>query len=56
MRGIIFERDGIGDADTLEGQPRLALEIGMIFRPPDAQGMRAAVEEIGIEERCYIPG
>ena len=55
MSGIIFERNRIGNAATSEGEARLTLEIGMILRAADTQCVRAAVEEIGIEERCHIP-
>jgi hypothetical protein len=54
MRGIIFERNGIGDAAAREGEPGLARKVGMFLRPADAQSMRAAIEKIGIEERSHV--
>ena len=50
VRDVIGHAERIDDADALEGQPLLAFQIGDVGRRPQAQRMRAAVEEIRREE------
>ena len=50
MRAIVVERQGIDDAAAREGDARLALEEGNLFRPAEAQRM-SLVEAAGDQAR-----
>ena len=54
MRFVIFEAARIDDAAILEGEPRLALEPGIVVDDADAETVRLAVEHAGIEQRIDI--
>ena len=54
MRFVIFEAARIDDAAILEGQPRLALEPGIVVDHADAETVRLAVEHARIEQRIDI--
>ena len=47
---VILQAKRIGDAATLENEPRLPLEKRMLLRFPDAQRMVAAFQESGVEK------
>ena len=50
VRHVVVERQRIGDADAREGQALLLLQVGDLFGRAEAQRMRAAVEEAGVEQ------
>jgi hypothetical protein len=54
LGGVILERQRISDAAALEGQALLVLEIGVLFRLADAQGMLGALQEARREQACDI--
>ena len=54
MGAIVVERQGIDDADTGEGQPRLPGDQRMRLDPPERALMRPAIEEPGGKQRGDI--
>src|SRR6185436_7741419 len=54
MRLVVFEAARIDDAAILEGEPRLALEPGIVVDHADAEPVRLAVEHARIEQRIDI--
>ena len=54
MRFVIFEAARIDDAAILEGEPRLALEPGIVVDHADAETVRLAVEHARIEQLIDI--
>ncbi len=54
MRFVIFEAARIDDAAILEGEPRLALEPGIVVDDADAEPVRLAVEHAGIEQSIDV--
>ena len=55
MRAVIVERQPIDDAAAREGEARLALEERDLLRPAEAQRMRRAIEQAGIEQGSTSP-
>lgn len=54
MRGVIGQRGRIDYPATGESEPGLAGEERMFFGPADAQRMRAAGAEAGVEKRSNV--
>jgi len=54
MGAVAVEIDGVDDAAALEGEPCLPREEGMRLRPADAQRMRVARQQSGIEQAVHV--